>query len=421
MKLLRFFFLLYGLLFFVSQVCLAQADICREAVELSVNTDCFPRTGGTFSFIDQSQDNSCGGDTDDDAWFKFTAVSPFTRVALSTDQVNDMAVAIFENDCATEIACKDDKGNGGQEIITIETTEGVEYFVQLYSVRESWGPFLICFTSFLEDPDKKVYCDLDLSFETTITPSSCLDSIAGSILLSNIEGGTPPYSFQLGQLTYQSDNLLSNLNGGTFNIGIIDSDSCRLDTSFTVPTIQTSDLSFSLGEDIIVEQGKEIRLSPSSNVEAFQTSDIEWSIPTVQDCPNPCFSPTFLADVSTPINASLMTIGNCEVSARLFLTVIPKLDIYLPTAFSPNADGINDQFMVQAGAGIQQVKSFQIYNHWGNLLFKQTDFPPNIPAYGWNGTYQSLPLSAGLYVYFMELELPDGSPQLFSGEVLLVR
>lgn len=395
--------------------------MCREATELMVNWDCQPLTGVTNRFMIDSQENTCGGNVDDDAWFKFTAISPFTRVTLSTDQVNDMALVLFEKNCITEIACGNEKGIGGQEILNIETNEGEIYFVQLYEVNEGWGPFLICISAFEEDPDKKKYCELDLTFETTITASSCLDSISGSIQLATITGGVPPYVFQLGEFPFQSDSLFSNLNSGVFNISIIDSDSCRKDTIFDIPTIQTGELNFSLGNDLSIGQGEEIRLSPITNISAFQTRDIQWSIQPINDCPAPCFKPTFLADISTPISASLMTIGNCEVNAQLLLTVTPKLEVYMPNAFSPNTDGINDRFLVHAGAGIKQVNTFQIFDRWGSLVFEQTNFSPNVQAFGWDGSYHNQPMPAGLFVYFIEFDLPDGRNQFFTGEVLLIR
>lgn len=167
----------------------AQADVCREAIPLSVFSDCQPLTGGTNRFIGgDTQDNTCGGDVDDDAWFRFTAISPFTRVTLSTDQVNDMAFVLFKKDCLTEIACSNEKGIGGQEIITLETEIDEVYFIQLYEVNEGWGPFLICVSAFEEDPDKKVYCDLDSSdlFVYSIVlelPDGSRQKLVGEVLL----------------------------------------------------------------------------------------------------------------------------------------------------------------------------------------------------------------------------------------------
>ena len=76
--------------------------------------------------------------------------------------------------------------------------------------------------------------------------------------------------------------------------------------------------------------------------------------------------------------------------------------------------------MVQAGAGIKQVLSFQIFDRWGNLVFEQTNFPPNVVEHAWDGLYQNQTLSSDLFLYVVHLELPEGS-SFFSGEVLLVR
>ncbi len=71
-------------------------------------------------------------------------------------------------------------------------------------------------------------------------------------------------------------------------------------------------------------------------------------------------------------------------------------DIYVPNAFSPNGDGVNDLFHV---LGIREnviFKDLRIYNRWGQLVF-QTD---NINT-GWDGTFQNTPQEIGVYVYVL--------------------
>ncbi len=59
--------------------------------------------------------------------------------------------------------------------------------------------------------------------------------------------------------------------------------------------------------------------------------------------------------------------------------------VFIPNAFSPDGDGVNDILMVR-GKGIGQVRSFRIFSRWGELVFEKTNFQPNDPAlFGWDG------------------------------------
>ena len=68
----------------------------------------------------------------------------------------------------------------------------------------------------------------------------------------------------------------------------------------------------------------------------------------------------------------------------------------MPTAFSPNSDGVNDIYRGVSRCGAQRYH-LQIYNRWGNLIFETTDV-----AQGWNGIYKSVPQPTDVYIYQVE-------------------
>jgi gliding motility-associated-like protein len=94
---------------------------------------------------------------------------------------------------------------------------------------------------------------------------------------------------------------------------------------------------------------------------------------------------------------------------------------YLPTAFSPNDDGINDYFTAFSGGEVTKVLSMEVYDRWGGLLFQNSDFEPNVEAYGWNGKQRGTDAPQGNYTYTFRLLLKDGSEKEVKGEVLLIR
>jgi gliding motility-associated-like protein len=85
--------------------------------------------------------------------------------------------------------------------------------------------------------------------------------------------------------------------------------------------------------------------------------------------------------------------GNTSVtSTSNYAEVIPPLSIYIPSAFTPNGDGLNDTFGVK-GEGIQQYHIY-IYNRWGEVIFESTN-----PKQTWDGRVNGNPSEQGSYVY----------------------
>ncbi len=85
-------------------------------------------------------------------------------------------------------------------------------------------------------------------------------------------------------------------------------------------------------------------------------------------------------------NASTSSLSNIAEA-------MPKPTMYIPSAFTPNGDGINDFFGVKA-EGIKQFK-LQIFNRWGEMVFESEDIT-NL----WDGTYQGEKItSTDVYVY----------------------
>ena len=95
--------------------------------------------------------------------------------------------------------------------------------------------------------------------------------------------------------------------------------------------------------------------------------------------------------------------------------------IYIPNAFTPNDDGFNDLFMIHGGQGVKQIKTFRIFNRWGEILYEGYNFQPNDPDFGWNGKFKEERLNPGVFVYLAEVEFIDGRVEIYKGDVTLVR
>lgn len=97
----------------------------------------------------------------------------------------------------------------------------------------------------------------------------------------------------------------------------------------------------------------------------------------------------------------------------VFRKTIPEVEVGIPTAFSPNGDGNNDVLYV---LGNLTDIDFEIYNRWGQLVFKTND-----PSRGWDGTYNGEPLNPAVFAYHITGRGPTGETVDRRGNITLVR
>jgi gliding motility-associated-like protein len=97
-------------------------------------------------------------------------------------------------------------------------------------------------------------------------------------------------------------------------------------------------------------------------------------------------------------------------------------DIFAPNVFSPNVDGINDEFFISGDSrSVEKISYLRIFDRWGSLVFDGIDLTPNDPAKGWNGTMQKKDLNPGVFVWIAEIQFTDDLHLSFYGDITLMR
>lgn len=119
--------------------------------------------------------------------------------------------------------------------------------------------------------------------------------------------------------------------------------------------------------------------------------------------------------------ASFANAEGCDSIHILHLTLLPDPGLYVPSAFSPNGDGINDGFTLYGGEDLVRIEEMRIYDRWGNALSLIADIPPGDPGQGWDGTGRGKILDPGVYVFTARVLFNDGTIRSLHGEVILVR
>lgn len=110
-----------------------------------------------------------------------------------------------------------------------------------------------------------------------------------------------------------------------------------------------------------------------------------------------------------------MSIYGCESLSRIFIKRYKGPELFIPSAFTPNNDGLNDVLKVLP-VGIKTFYSFSVYNRFGNRLFYTTDY-----SIGWDGTFRGEKSITGTYVYLIRALDYYGKEILKKGTVLLLR
>lgn len=109
--------------------------------------------------------------------------------------------------------------------------------------------------------------------------------------------------------------------------------------------------------------------------------------------------------------------GCTEEYSILITPQIPNCDendVFLPNAFSPNNDGVNDEFKVRSNY-IKQI-DFVIYNRWGEEIFRTND--KNV---GWDGIYNGEELAPDVYTFALNVVCSNGVDYQKIGSVTLIR
>jgi len=101
------------------------------------------------------------------------------------------------------------------------------------------------------------------------------------------------------------------------------------------------------------------------------------------------------------------------MSASNIITLFQPFSVELPTAFTPNGDGLNDDFGAVA-KGVEEYK-LVIYNRFGDVVFTSTDIESK-----WDGKIQGTAAPSGAYVYQVYAEGQEGSNVNRSGKVTLI-
>ncbi|MEM8583745.1 MAG: gliding motility-associated C-terminal domain-containing protein [Bacteroidota bacterium] len=236
----------------------------------------------------------------------------------------------------------------------------------------------------------------------------------GELAVTQVSGGLGPYLYALDEGAFMMDTSFAGLVAGSYDIVVEDALGCQLVIdAFVAPP---PELVVDLGFDQTVRFGDSLVLSALANSDDLTYF---WSDNPGLDTADRFVRPTSTGSISVRVVDS---ISLCSAEDAIRLLVDEDLRAYVPSAFSPNDDGVNDRFFPFGGAEVERASNFRIFNRYGGLVYEYADsFRPNDPSIGWDGRIDGELADIGVYVYVIALQLFDGSERIVQGDVTLVR
>ena len=108
-----------------------------------------------------------------------------------------------------------------------------------------------------------------------------------------------------------------------------------------------------------------------------------------------------------------------DFSAEIGLPICP---VYFPNIFSPISEDGNNRFKLYTLDGQDiQIVSYEIFDRWGSRIYSAYNFDIYSDDQWWEGQNAGINWSSGVYVYKVELEYYEGSREIFTGDVSLIR
>ena len=207
-------------------------------------------------------------------------------------------------------------------------------------------------------------------------------------------------------------------NSGTYSVMLTNNAGCKKlvsnPTTITVhkaPTVE-------LGPDKNVSPGMTVQLKP-----VITNGPIKkwlWDPSTDLSCKD-CAQPTATIKDNIKYTVQVTNNAGCTASDAIqFKVFCEGSQVFIPNLFTPDKNGLNDVFMVRA-SGIKSVKSFRIFNRWGELIFERQNFPPNSKTFGWDGTVKGVKASPDVFVYTCEVVCENDQSMSYKGNVTIIK
>lgn len=268
-------------------------------------------------------------------------------------------------------------------------------------------------TSFtISDPET------DLAFSgLSVRQAVCAEGSISEVSLGDGTGGVPEYNFTIAGQDYMPFDFVNNLDDGTYTLRLSDGQNCFIDTVITLlsyvpfqPQIEGVLDGYSVGE--------EVELSLAGNLDPAFTYTTTWMAgdSVCVECPGL----NYVAQSSQEVLLSVMRSDGCVETVSEYIIVDQTPKVYLPSAFSPNGDGINDNYLPLSDPNNVVVVEMAVFDRWGQQVFFHST-GDLLSSGGWDGNIGNEPAGVGSYVIQVQYLMINGQSGVLKGDFTLLR
>ncbi len=238
--------------------------------------------------------------------------------------------------------------------------------------------------------------------ELNLVKGYCYDSL---YISASISGGTPPYSFLWNNGS--TENKLKQPEAGLNYMEVTDQNGCKSYDSIwvVVPSSKKLRIVKKFPDTFFIDDNP-------LNLNAFyNTRIIEWNwIVNQRDTfYKPSFDYSFSDTGTHEIYLRVKTKDSCIYDTVYFIQV------FIPNAFTPNGDGLNEQFSPHYNKEYYKGYEMIISDRWGRIVFKSSKSKP------WNGLIDGRPAISGTYVYKIIATDRWGEKYYYRGSFQLIK
>jgi len=261
----------------------------------------------------------------------------------------------------------------------------------------------------------------------TLTPTdeTCLGSCNGQINTAITGNYDPPVTYQWNVIPVQTSQNLTGGCAGNYTVTVTYSTgNCHLSASETIGTTTLINAYFSTNPDPpqgIIPFTMNFNSAGTTGAASFLW-DFGDGTPFSTDI-NPAHVFTAMGNYTVTLTVNSGAPNNCISTYQMVVIAIQPSSMSFPNVFTPNGDGKNDEFSVEA-EGIQTI-NIDIFNRWGKKIYNMsaTDFAvvkTTKPL--WDGTTKSEgKCSAGTYYYIIDAVGYDKKEYSLQGTINLLR
>jgi gliding motility-associated-like protein len=220
----------------------------------------------------------------------------------------------------------------------------------------------------------------------------------------------------LPKITTQSTSAIFSASSVNNVLLTVSNGVCRDSVSAVITLDNEVKALFEIDDFTCPEDPVKVKNTSTGNIDTWQWTYGSLGISFLKDPPAFLF-PIISREVKYTVTlvATNVALG-CSDSAKKVITVLDHCNIDVPTAFTPNNDGLNDNFGPHNALKAENYE-FKVYNRWGQLVFESKDWRKR-----WDGRLKGILQGTGTYVWMLRYTNRDTSKSVFKkGTVTLIR